>query len=243
MRVLSIVHQRDAGAGVFAEAARSLGGELVDWYAAEAARPPADPLGFDAVMVFGGAMHADEDALHPWLAPETQLLARVLAARVPLLGVCLGAQLLSVAAGGRAVRAAEPEIGWFDVAITEQGESDPVIGPLAPAFEAFEWHSYECLLPADAIVLARSSRCTQAFRLGDLAWGIQFHAEVSRGDAAKWVREYDVDEDAVRVGVDPDVLGPATEQRIERWNDLGRGLCERFLRAARSRSTAPSRRP
>jgi GMP synthase-like glutamine amidotransferase len=232
MRVLSISHQRDAGPGVFAEAVAAAGARMDEWYVAETDEPPADPFGYDAVMVFGGAMHADQEEEHPWLVGEKALLRQLVEREMPLLGVCLGAQLLSEAAGGDAHRAREPEIGWFDVEVTEQGSADPVIGELARGFEAFEWHSYECGVPEHAVVLARTPVCAQAFRIGDRAWGIQFHAEVSAADALQWAEEYHVDPDAVRIGIDPERLRAETQPRIAAWNELGRGLCSRFVAAA-----------
>ena len=232
MRTLAISHQRDAGPGVFAEAITAAGHELDLWHIAENDRPPADPLGYGAVMTFGGAMHADHTDRHPWLLPEKELLAGLLEAGVPLLGVCLGSQLLAEAGGGGARRASEPEIGWHVVEVTEGGTADPLIGPLAPGFEAFQWHSYECLPPPGAEVLARSPVCVQAYRLDGPAWGIQFHAEVSAADAAFWIDDYRADEDAVRIGVDPGLLGPETVARGPAWNELGRQLCRRFLAAA-----------
>jgi GMP synthase-like glutamine amidotransferase len=150
-----------------------------------------------------------------------------------VLGVCLGAQLLAAAAGGEARRAAVPEIGWYDVAITPEGESDPLLAALAPGFEAYEWHSYECVLPQGATALAASDACLQAFRIGESAWGIQFHAEVRATDALGWIRDYaTTDPDAIRLGVDQEALRAQTRERIAAWNELGRGLCGRFLAAA-----------
>ena len=232
MRTLAISHQRDAGPGVFSEAVAAAGHELDVWHVAESATPPADPLGYGAVMTFGGSMHPDQVGEHPWLGPEVGLLGRVLARRIPVLGVCLGSQLLARAAGGEVARASEPEIGWHAVELTEAGAADPVLGPLAPGFEAFQWHSYECHLPAGAVLLAVSPVCGQAFRVGERAWGIQFHAEVSAADAAHWIDDYEADPDAVRVGVDPVALGAQTSERIGAWNELGRGICERFLARA-----------
>jgi GMP synthase (glutamine-hydrolysing) len=229
MRLLAIAHQRDAGPGVFGEAIAEAGHELDVWHRAEADEPPAGVDGYDGVLTFGGAMHADQDAEHPWLASEKALLRELLDGDVPLMAVCLGAQLLAEAAGGSAVRAAEPEIGWFDVEVTDEGAADPVIGALAPRFEAFQWHSYECRLPDRFVVLARTPVCVQAFRVGSSAWGIQFHAEVSAADAAHWVDDYDSDADAVRIGVDPEALGAETEAKIEGFNRLGRELCARWL--------------
>lgn len=229
MRVLAIVHQRDAGPGVFAEAIRAAGGELDKWTLAERPQPPADPFGYDAVLVLGGAMNVDEGDRHGWIAEEERLLRELLAREVPLMGLCLGGQLLAAAAGAQPRRAAHPEIGWHQVEVTPEGEADPVVGPLAPAFAAFQWHSYEFPLPPGAVPLARSEICLQAARLGERAWALQFHPEVSRADALHWVDDYEADPDAVRIGIDPEVLGPETEAKIGAFNELGRGLCKRWL--------------
>jgi GMP synthase (glutamine-hydrolysing) len=232
MRALAIVHQTDAGPGVFAEEMRDRGVELDEWLLSERGTGPALEIAeYDAVLTFGGAMHADQEDRHPWLRFEKDFLAAMIDDRMPVLAVCLGNQLLAEAAGGSAQRASEPEIGWFDVEITEEGRNDPVIGPLAPKFSAFQWHSYEALPPEGAAILARSPVCAQAYRVGELAWGIQFHAEVTAADTVKWIDDYRSDEDAVRIGVDPEVLRAETEQRIGDWNRLGRELCGRFLDA------------
>jgi len=234
MRALAIVHQWDAGPGVFADAARRQGWELQEWLITGGNPPPDAVSNFQAVMVFGGAVHADQEAAHPWLRNEKQLLAALLGRGMPLLGVCLGAQMLAEAAGAPARRAAAPEIGWVEVQVTNAGATDPLIGPLAPRLSAFEWHSYEFPLPAGAVALARSPTCLQAFRVGECAWGIQFHAEVTAADARHWIEDYRSDADAVRIGLKPDALRAATDRSIEAWNTVGRGICERFLDAARA---------
>jgi GMP synthase (glutamine-hydrolysing) len=229
MRALAIVHQPDAGPGVFAEAALECGWSFQTWSIAEGGASPGDPSSFDAVLTFGGAAHADQEERHRWLAGEKQLLARLLEDNVPLLGVCLGAQLLAEAAGAPALRASEPEIGWYPVRVTDAGALDPLLRPLAPEFTAFQWHSYECSLPPGAVALAESPLCLQAFRIREHAWGIQFHAEVSVEDARRWIADYRSDEDAVRVGIDPGALSAATDRAMAGWNVLGRGICSRFL--------------
>ncbi len=231
MRALAIVHQRDAGPGVFAEALEARGVGLEQWRVAESSDPPSDPRGYDAVITFGGAMHADQEAKHPWLADEKALLRELLDSGTPLLGVCLGSQLLAEAAGGTARRAGRPEIGWVEVEVTPDGAADPLLGALAPRFEAFEWHSYEFDLPPGAVPLARSDVCLQAYRIGEIAWGIQFHAEVDPNDAEHWIDDYRADEDAVRIAIDPDALRGETRAKIGAWNRLGRELCGRFLTA------------
>ena len=229
MRVLSIVHQRDAGPGVFAAAAADRGDELMEWVPAEA---PAPADGFDAALVFGGAMNVDEEEANPWLAGEKLLLRELLAAGKPLLGVCLGAQLVADAAGADVRRASEPEIGWRQVERAPEAAGDPVLGPLPERFLAFQWHSYESCLAPGATALARSPVCLQAFRAGARVWGIQFHAEVTRTEVGAWLDDYRKDPDAVRIGLDPEALRAETEERIEAWNEVGRGLCGRFLEVA-----------
>jgi GMP synthase (glutamine-hydrolysing) len=232
MRALAIVHQGDAGPGVFADEMRARGVELDEWMLSERGTgPPREIAEYDAVLTFGGAMDVDQADRHPWLRFEKDFLAAMLDDGMPLLAVCLGCQLLAEAAGGSGRRASEPEIGWFEVEITDEGAADPVIGPLAPSFTGFQWHSYEALPPGEATILARSPVCSQAYRIGDRVWGIQFHAEVTAADARRWVDDYRSDEDAVRIGIDPKQLRADTEERIGDWNRLGRELCGRFLDA------------
>ena len=124
--------------------------ELTEW--SVPVTPDARPDGHDATIVLGGGMHADEEELHPWLLPASRSSAGGPQAGVPLLGVCLGAQLVARAAGGRVVRAPEKEVGWHEVELTEAGES--VLSSLPPRLEAFQWHHYTWELPA-ATELAR----------------------------------------------------------------------------------------
>ena len=233
MRVLAVVHQRDAGPGVFGEAVAAAGHELADWVPSES--PPPELDGFGAAMVFGGAMNVDEEDENPWLPAEKDFLRRLLAERTPLLGICLGAQLVAEAAGAEPGRAPEPEIGWFEIALAPEAREDPLLGPLPERIEGFQWHSYEAPLPPGAAALAHSPVCLQAYRLADAAgWGIQFHAEVTREAVGLWLDDYRSDPDAVRIGLDPDALRAETDRKIESWNELGRGLCSRFLEAART---------
>jgi GMP synthase (glutamine-hydrolysing) len=230
MKALAIVHQSDAGPGVFADEMKARGVELHEWRLSErGTTPQLEVADYDAVLTFGGAMHADQEDRHPWLRFEKDFLAAIIDDRMPLLAVCLGSQLLADAAGGSARRASEPEIGWYEVEVTEEGKADPVIGPLAPSFEALQWHSYEAVPPEGAAILARSPICAQAYRVGEVAWGIQSHPEVSAADLSKWIADYRSDEDAVRIGVDPEALRAETDQKIAAWNQLGRELCGRFL--------------
>lgn len=232
MRVLAIVHQPDAGPGVFADAIHSAGATLDTWLQPSSPEPPGDPFGYDAVLTFGGAMHPDQVGEHPCLEREKTLLAQLLARRVPLLGVCLGAELMAQAAGSEVRRARTPEIGWYEVETTPEAGGDPLMASLAPRFDALEWHSYEVALPRGAVALARTATCLQAYRLEHAAWGIQFHAEVALGDLEAWLDDHRSDPDAVAMDLDVARLRSQTRDAIQDWNRLGRDLCARFLSAA-----------
>jgi len=221
VRVLAITHGPNVGPGVFADAVRAAGHELVERQLPLEGVPADDS---DAIVVFGGAMHPDEEDRHGWLGPELRYLGQQLERGTPMLGVCLGSQLIARAAGARVFRAAEPEVGWLPVEVTEAGAADSVASALPPRFDAFQWHHYTHDLPDGAVELARSPVCTQAFRL-ERAWGVQFHPEVRAEQVESWLAE---DPDDV---ADPAALRAATGERIAAWNELGRQLCSAFLRA------------
>ena len=221
MRILALTHGDNVGPGVFEDAVRAAGHELVEQNVARVGVPDE---GADAAIVLGGAMHPDQDDRHPWLAPELRYLERELERGTPMLGVCLGSQLIARAAGARVFQASEPEVGWLQVEVTESGSADPVAAALPQRFDAFQWHHYTHDLPDGAVELARSPVCTQAFRLGR-AWGVQFHPEVRAEQVESWLAE---DPDDV---ADSAALRAATRERIEDWNELGRRLCSAFLQA------------
>jgi GMP synthase (glutamine-hydrolysing) len=233
MRVLAVTHQADAGPGVFGEAIRGFGAELVEW-TPPSQPPPAGAAEFDALLVLGGSMNADQADRHPWLRAEEALIRAALEAGTPAIGLCLGGQLLAQAAGAPARRAARPEIGWMRIEVDGAGRADPVLGPLAPSFEAFSWHGYEFPLPPGAVALARSALCLQGARIGAAAWALQFHPEVSRADALAWIDDHASDPDALSAGIDPAALRAETEPKIEAFNRLGRDLCRRWLEFAAS---------
>jgi GMP synthase-like glutamine amidotransferase len=221
VRVLAVTHGPSVGPGVFAEAVAAGGHELTEWQVPLGGKPPP---GADAVLVFGGGMHPDQEDEHGWLAPELRWLGGLLEADTPVLGVCLGSQMLARAAGAEVFRASEPEVGWLPVERTDAAAGDPIGAALPERFDAFVWHHYTHTLPAGAVELARSRVCVQAFRLGR-AWGVQFHPEVRQEQVEAWLAE---EPDDV---ADPEELRTATSERIGAWSDLGRGLCAAFLAA------------
>jgi GMP synthase-like glutamine amidotransferase len=234
MRVLAIVNEKEAGPGVFAEAARDAGHALVEWSAYEGT--PAPELdGYGAAMVLGGAMNVDDEEKHAWLRDEKRLIAQLAERGTPIIGSCLGAQLVAEVLGGSATRASHPEIGWHEVEMTPEAADDPVMGALPPKFEAFQWHSYEATPPEGAATLATSPVSVQAYRIGDRIWGIQFHAEVAEADAVIWINDPASYPEASRDEYDPAEMLAEMRRKIGSWNEVGRGISSRFLEAAATR--------
>jgi GMP synthase (glutamine-hydrolysing) len=238
VRVLAIVHHRNAAVGVFAEPTLAAGHEFVEWLPHEGPAPDVDS--FDAVMVFGAEAQVDEEEAHPWLRPEKQAIRDLIERGTPMLGVCFGSQVIAEAAGARVRRAARPEIGWYDVDLTPEGRADPLLAPLPERFESFQYHHYEWLLPPGALALARSAACLQAFRLeGRPVWGVQFHPEVTFSDLSEWLDDIPNDPAAVANGFDPEAIKAESARKIDAWNEAGRALAERFLALSQAESRTP----
>ncbi len=155
---------------------------------------PADMSEHEGLVVMGGPASAVSDTGFPTRDGELALIADALALGVPTLGVCLGAQLLALAAGGRVFPGASgPEIGWHPVELTPSGHSDPLFAGLPARLTVLHWHGDTFALPpdADATRLAGNDRyANQAFRFGTAAWGLQFHLEVTEPTVAEFVAAF-----------------------------------------------------
>jgi GMP synthase (glutamine-hydrolysing) len=226
MHVLAVIHGENVRAGVFGDVVAARDHRLEEWSLAWGTPLPRPLDAYGAVLVFGGAMHADQDSHHPWLREENFFLQRLLDLQRPILGICLGAQLLAKASHAPVHPASTYEIGWYPVELTEAAADDPLLGRLPERFDAFQWHYYTHGLPAGAVELAQSSVCTQAFRLGERAWGVQFHPEVTLETVQAWI------DDREDVAVDFEALIDETREKIDAWNDLGRTICDAFVDVA-----------
>ncbi|HEX6447217.1 MAG TPA: type 1 glutamine amidotransferase [Streptosporangiales bacterium] len=194
-------------------------------HAYDGATPP-ETLTHDAVLVLGGGYMPDADDRAPWLAQTRALVAEALPRGVPVFGICLGGQLLAHVAGG-AVKAdaGAPETGSVPVSVRPEAATDPLFHDLPSTVPAIEHHvDAVTALPADAVWLAQTERCPyQAFRVGERAWGVQFHPEVTADRIAQWDADklrregHDRDEVLARALADEPVSTPV-------WREV----CRRF---------------
>jgi len=167
--------------------------------------PHAEPnlAQYDALVVLGGPMQVTDTHLHPHLKTEFRLIEQALALRIPVLGICLGAQLLAHVLGARVGPASRPEIGWHRVRTLAPAATDPVLHPMAADQAVFQWHSYGFEIPSGAVHLAESDDCPgQAMVYGDVAWGFQFHLELDEHLIRRWMNSPDYLADLAASGLE-----------------------------------------
>lgn len=179
--VLVVQHVEAEGPALLGEAMSTAGLAVRVHRADLDGPPPADLQSLAGLIVLGGPMSAYRDEEFPTRRAELALLASAVTARLPVLGVCLGAQLLAEATGGVSRPGSVPEVGWGQIQQTEQAGTDTLFGGLPTAFDVLHWHADTYHPPPGAVRLAESDRYPeQAFRLGPAAWGLQFHVELDR---------------------------------------------------------------
>jgi GMP synthase (glutamine-hydrolysing) len=148
---------------------------------------PQSAIEFSAIILLGGPMSVYEGI--PYLNKEQSLIRDAFRRNIPILGVCLGSQLIAGALGGTVYKGSKKEIGWYDVKITDKGLDNLFKGLEKRELRVFQWHGDTYTLPPDAVVLAYSDLYPQAFRIGS-AYGLQFHLEVTTEMIKVWTEEY-----------------------------------------------------
>ena len=190
---------------------------------------------FVAIVAMGGPMSVNDDAELPWLTAEKRAIAEAVRAGAPYWGSCLGVQLLAASLGARVYPGPQPEVGVLPVTLTDEGRSDPVFAGLPDEFPTLQWHGDTFDLPEGATVLASSPAYpNQAFRVGDAAYGVQFHVEVTEAMAREWAQVPAYAEYADRVLGDGgiDRLMSDFDASRERMLDVGRRMFERWVEIA-----------
>jgi GMP synthase (glutamine-hydrolysing) len=187
-----------------------------------------EPLALDAgaldgcagVIIMGGPQSANDPL--PGLVAELKLIEQAVVAETPVLGICLGAQLIAKALGARVYRNPEKEIGWAPVYFTEAAGRDPVFGGVDSPSIVFQWHGDTFDLPAGAEWLAYSDKCLhQAYRFGPNVYGVQFHPEITPEMIVDWSAQPANcgDVEMLEIAIDPHAVDtePLARRILEGW--------------------------
>lgn len=252
VRILAIEHERGTGPERFGQWLEEAGAEVV------VTRPylgeviPA--LGaFDALIVLGGSAGPTEDAENPWFPQVRDLLRRSIGGEFPSLNICLGGEMLAVAGDAPITRRAHPQIGIYELGATSAGETDPVFGALAgvgsagaasterESLPSVLFHQEEMALPTGAeLLITGSDAPVQAFRLGEFAWGTQFHPETDATQISRWLNGNDL---ALPAGKTDDSIIAEVEAHDSALVDNGKRLARSFLAFLEGRRAAETSRP
>jgi GMP synthase (glutamine-hydrolysing) len=230
--VVVIEHTRGAGVSAFAEVLDGRAASIAPWRVVDVPGGDQLPGTLDdvaGILVMGGTMSAVDPAAHAWMGPELELLRRAVDAEVPVLGVCLGAQLLAQAHGGEVAQREVPEIAYLPLDRTDEGRRDAVVQGWPDGAATLFLHEDEVTrLPEGAEVLMRGSDGVPAWRLGS-AVAVQFHPEVTPDQLATWVGRGLLTDLFERAGVDGDALLAEAERRGTVAVPQGRALVGRWL--------------
>jgi len=227
---LVLRHSQAEGLGLLANALREMGvhHRYLDLTRGEPL--PRDLRTVGGLIVLGGPMAAYEQEKHPFLATETALIERLLTAGRPILGICLGAQLIAQVLGARVYAGEKREIGWKPVTLTDDGRDDPLLVGAGSPLTVFHMHGDTFELPPDARNLARSDAYEQqAFRWGELVYGFQFHLEFTEPIIGRLVADAESRDYIAQAGVDPQKLLAETPARVRELTDTALGVFSSFF--------------
>jgi GMP synthase (glutamine-hydrolysing) len=225
-RALHIQNESTDPAGLFVEALERAGFEVTTVHPYAGEDLPSTLDGVDAIVSGGGLVDTHQAGEFPWLMREIQLTREALVRGTPFMGLCLGAQVLTEAAGGTVYRCDPHEIGWHEVELLAAADGDPLFDGLPQRFQAMQWHYYACRPDNGIVELMRNPVSLQALRVGESAWGTQFHIEVTRPVLLHWLEMGG--EELEANGYPSEAFLQSLDEHLDAHVAVGRTLAERF---------------
>lgn len=225
--VVILQHESGAPAAILGDSLREAGFRLDVRLLCSGDEVPGSLAGHDALIVLGGEMNVGEESDYPFLRAEQELLGEAVRSGFPTLGICLGAQQLAASCGGSVVRRGALALGWYPFDVKRE---DALLTGVDPRTLVFHWRQYACRLPDEAVLIASGDGDPQVFRLGNAAWGIQFHPEPSLEVLAGWFAD-DPQTVAGGSGHGVDELLAESRQRLPASATLCRQVAVNFLDA------------
>jgi GMP synthase-like glutamine amidotransferase len=184
--ILIIKHTFSEGPGILEDIfrARKIQTKIIEFENGD--KLPSKLGGIDAVVSLGGPMNVYQEQEYPFLKREDDFLKKAFDKSVPVLGICLGAQLMAKALGAKVTKAAKTEIGWYDLMLNDKALADPLFKGIDKTLTVFQWHGDKFELPQNADLFCENTVCPQLFRFGNNSYGFQFHFEVTPEMIADW---------------------------------------------------------
>lgn len=187
--VLQHIECEDLGTIANAMSQRGIGYKYVRLFDGEPV--PSDPGNYSGLIILGGPMNVYEEDKFPYLKDEDILIKKAVKNDMPVLGICLGGQLIAKATGAKVKKGTKKEIGWYDLKLTKDSRQDKVFNSLPGTIKVFQWHGDTFDIPDGAVHLAGSELFSnQAYRVGSSIYGLQFHLEVTQKMINRWISEY-----------------------------------------------------
>lgn len=232
MQVLVLTHTKAEGPGLIAPALRSRKLVPKTVHGWDGGTIPSDIGRARGLVIMGGPMGVRDAGQFPFLKEEMRLIERALRAEIPILGVCLGSQLLATVLGAHVSKSSAPEIGWLPVELAPSAGRDPIFAGVKSPLVPCHWHFDVFTLPAGAVSLAKTvrTRC-QAFRYARAAYGVLFHMEVNRAAVARMVRAFPDELEATGVA-GKDMLAGA-DKYLPKLEPTAKAIFTRWAEACR----------
>lgn len=227
---LIVTHLEDRQTGLVRGCLEGAGLPVTGWNPLDD-RPPPALDGIAGLVSLGGRMSATAIDRHPFLVAEVELMRGALSAEVPILGMCLGAQLLAVASGGRVTTMERLYVGWPELSMLGAAREDPVFGGLRSGLPVLKWHEDAIAVPDDAVLLGTTDPVPGAtlFRVGSAAWGSQMHLELTPPMLLDgWLAEPEGIGEIESVGHNIDRFRAESARRLERQMASSKPLFSRF---------------
>lgn len=231
--IYNLIHNASETIGLIGDTLKSLNLPFKDVHLYEGDGFPRDTSDLEGLVLMGGPMSVNEVTEYPFLVPEIQLIEKVLSEGKPVLGVCLGSQLIAKALGAKVYKHTVREVGWHPIHLTKQGAADPCFQKIKTNTPVFHWHGETFDLPKDAVHLAASARCeNQAFRWGKNTYGLQFHVEVTPSIVREWCASSDGREYAASAKEDAAKIVDATQKSCRNLRPLADDFLMAYFKAA-----------
>ena len=229
-RILVLQHIKSEGLGIIGKALRQKGIAVDFLRIFKGDRIPKSINGYDGLIILGGPMGVYEEDVYPFIKEEITLIKSAIKNNTPILGICLGTQLLAKAAGADVYKGKKKEIGWYKVELTDEGAKDQLFIGLPDEFTVFQWHGDTFDIPENSKCLASSELFPhQIIKVGKNAYGLQFHLEVTAEMVKEWIDINDKELASVKSYIHPKNILKDTSKHIETIHRYGEIVFNRFL--------------